>query len=313
MTKRPNQEASSEASVCVAVSDLVRLQHCARSLPLGRSSKINNVMVGRHRSQVRGRGLNFEELRQYRQGDDIRQMDWKVSNRTRKPHVRIYTEERERPVIVVVDQRLSMFFGSRRVMKSVAAAEMAALVGWKSLSQGDRVGSLIFSDDSITELPAKANRQHLMHTFHTLEDYGRRLRQAETGNSDQLNQALKKLLNSAGHDALIYVISDLDGADESTGNYLSALAQHNSVILGFIFDPMEQNLPLGGKLAVSDGQYQVEVDTSDQHLRDNFDRQFQQRLNQARQFLRARQVPVLPISAAQSVESQLMTMMSEGG
>lgn len=300
-----------DSSVCVSVSDLVRLQYQARRLPLGSSSKIDNVMVGRHRSSVRGRGLNFEELRQYRQGDDIRQMDWKVTNRTRKPHVRIYAEERERPVIVVVDQRLSMFFGSRRVMKSVAAAQMAALVGWKSLSQGDRVGSVIFNDDSMTEFPARATRQHMMQTFHALEDYGRRLKSAQTGDSDQLNHVLKKLLNNIGHDTLIYLISDLDGADDLTGQYLSALAQRNSVILGFVYDPMEQSLPYGGKLAVSDGQYQVEVDTSDETLRDGFAHQFQDRLNQAREFLRARQVPVLPISAAQSVESQLMTMMSE--
>ncbi len=313
MASQQNNERHNAGSVCVSVSDLVRLQYHARQLPLGSTSKIDNVLVGRHRSQVRGRGLNFEELRQYRQGDDIRQMDWKVTNRTGKPHVRIYAEERERPVIVMVDQRLSMFFGSRRVMKSVAAAHMAALVGWKSLSQGDRVGSLVFNDDSISELPARATRQHMMQTFHTLEDYGQRLRQAEAGNSAQLNNALKKLVNSAGRDALIYLISDLDGADDSTGHYLSALAQHNSVILGFIFDPMEQNLPVGGKLAVSDGQYQVEVDTSDQNLRDSFGHQFQSRLNQARQFLRARQVPVLPISTGQSVESQLMTMMSGVG
>lgn len=303
--------SADDPSVCVSVSDLVRLQYQARELPLGRSSKIDNVLVGRHRSSVRGRGLNFEELRQYRQGDDIRQMDWKVTNRTRKPHVRIYAEERERPVVVVVDQRLSMFFGSRRVMKSVAAAHMAALVGWKSLSQGDRIGSLIFNDDSISELPARATRQHLMQIFHGLEDYGHRLKNTQTGESDQLNQALKKLVDSAGHDSLIYLITDLDGADDLTGQYLSALAQRNSVILGFVYDPMEQSLPIGGKLAVSDGQYQVEVDTSDENLRDDFGRQFQQRLNQARDFLRARHVPVLPISAAQTVESQLLAMMSE--
>ncbi|MGH1372400.1 MAG: DUF58 domain-containing protein [Cellvibrionaceae bacterium] len=305
-------ESNDDGSVCVTVSDLVRLQYQARQLPLARSSKIDNVLVGRHRSSVRGRGLDFEELRQYRQGDDIRQMDWKVTNRTRKPHVRVYAEERERPVIVIVDQRLSMFFGSRLMMKSVAAAQMAALVGWKSLAQGDRVGSVIFNDHSISEIPARATRQHLMQTFHSLEDYGRRLKTAQQGSSAQLNHALKKVVDHAGHDALIYLISDLDGADERSGEYLSALARRNSVILGFVYDPMEQNLPEGGKLAVSDGQYQVEIDTSDETLRNNFDHQFQARLTQARQFLRARQVPVLPISAAQTVESQLITMMSGG-
>ena len=117
----------------------------------------------------------------------------------------------------------------------------------------------------------------------------------------------------AQHDALIYVITDLDGADETTGHWLSALAQHNNVILGLIYDPMEQSLPFGGKLAVSDGQYQVEVDTADQALRDKFSYQFQRRLDRALEFLHARQVPVLPISTAQPVEQQLMKMMSVVG
>ncbi len=309
MAKRT--EGRDDSSVYVSVPDLVRLQYQAHRLPLGHSSKIDNVLVGRHHSSLRGRGLNFEELRQYRQGDDIRHMDWKVTNRTRKPHVRIYSEERERPVIVVVDQRLSMFFGSRRTMKSVTAAHMAALIGWKSLAQGDRIGGLVFSDGAISEFPAGATRQHLMTLFHSLEDYGRKLKTAQTGEPDQLNHALKKVVASVANDSLIYLISDLDGANELTGHYLSALAQRNSVILGFVYDPMEQSLPRGGKLAVSDGQYQVEVDTSDERLRDNFEYQFQQRLNQAREFLRVRHVPVLPISAAHTVESQLMRMMSE--
>ena len=302
-----------DASVCVSVAQLVRLQYQARRLPLGSSRKIDNPLVGRHRSQVRGRGLNFEELRQYRQGDDIRQMDWKVTNRTRKPHVRIYAEERERPVMLLVDQRLSMFFGSRRVMKSVAAAEMAALMGWKSLSQGDRIGAVLFNDDTLTELAPRASQQHMMQVFQSLVEYGQKLRDAEQGNPEQLNCALKRLMQVAQHDALIYVITDLDGADETTGHWLSALAQHNNVILGLIYDPMEQSLPFGGKLAVSDGQYQVEVDTADQALRDKFSYQFQRRLDRALEFLHARQVPVLPISTAQPVEQQLMKMMSVVG
>jgi len=300
-------------SVCTSVAELVRLQYMARGLPLAGSATVDNPMVGHFRSNVRGRGMDFEELRQYRQGDDIRQMDWKVSNRTRKPHVRVYAEERERPVYLVVDQRLSMFFGSRRVMKSVCAAEMAALVSWTALSSNDRIGSVIFNDDNMVELAPRAGRQQLMQVFHQLEDFNQRLRNAEKGCSSQLNRALKQLAEKAGHDALIYVISDLEGADESTGQWLSRLAQHNSVVLSFIYDPMEQTLPLGGELAVSDGQYQVDVDTDDLTLRQQYSQQFEQRLGRAREFLLARAVPVLPICTEQPVALQLRQMMMAAG
>ncbi|MGD8898369.1 MAG: DUF58 domain-containing protein, partial [Acidobacteriota bacterium] len=87
---------------------------------------VHSVLAGRHASRMRGRGLNFEEIRGYLPGDDIRTIDWKVTARTREPHVRVYTEERDRPALLLVDQRQSMFFGSRRAMKSVVAAEVAA-------------------------------------------------------------------------------------------------------------------------------------------------------------------------------------------
>ena len=86
-----------------------------------------SVLNGRHASRLRGRGLNFEEMRNYLPGDDIRSIDWKATARTGKPHVRVFTEERDRPALLVVDQRMSMFFGSRLNLKSVTAAEAAAV------------------------------------------------------------------------------------------------------------------------------------------------------------------------------------------
>ena len=113
---------------------------------------IHSILAGRHASRLRGRGLNFEELRSYLPGDDIRNMDWKVTARMRKPHVRVFTEERDRPTLLVVDQRLSMFFGSARAMKSVAAAEATALAAWRVLEAGDRVGAIVFDDHDLIEI-----------------------------------------------------------------------------------------------------------------------------------------------------------------
>ncbi|GAB3105289.1 DUF58 domain-containing protein [Aestuariicella hydrocarbonica] len=303
------KEVSDSAGVTVTVADLVNLQYEARKLPFSHSHSINNPLVGRHRSSVRGRGLNFEELRQYRVGDDIRQMDWKVTNRTRKPHVRIYAEERERPVLLVVDQRLSMFFGSRRAMKSVAAAEVAALLGWQTLFHQDRVGALIFGDDDMVELKPRRSQTHLLQVFHRLSDYNQKLREVEQGRAGQLNEMLTRLLNLARHDSLIYLITDLDGADDTSKNLLSQLQNHNDVILGWIYDPMEQHLPEGGKLAVSDGEYQVEVDTADSQLRQEFEQQFRERLETARQLIRNPHIPILSISTDRPVAAQWLALM----
>jgi uncharacterized protein (DUF58 family) len=113
------------SQVYASLDALVRLQFEARGFSLLPRQPVHSLLSGRHASRLRGRGLIFEELRNYRPGDDIRSMDWRATARLRKPHVRVYSEERERPVLFVVDQRTNMFFGSARTTKATAAAELA--------------------------------------------------------------------------------------------------------------------------------------------------------------------------------------------
>src|SRR5262245_23111710 len=128
------------SGVYASLDDLVRLQWKARGFTFRPRQPVHSLLAGRHGSRMRGRGLDFEELRNYLPGDDVRAIDWRVTARTGTPHVRVYTEERDRPLVLVVDQRQSMFFGTRRAMKSVAALEVTALAAWRALQQGDRVG-----------------------------------------------------------------------------------------------------------------------------------------------------------------------------
>src|SRR5215831_5840844 len=137
--------------VYVDLEELIALEYGGRKVSFLPRQPVHSLLSGRFASRMRGRGLNFEEIRDYRPGDDIRSIDWKVTARLRKPHVRVFNEERDRPTLLVVDQRLSMFFGSRRAMKSVTAAEAAAISAWRVLGAGDRVGAIVFNDREIAE------------------------------------------------------------------------------------------------------------------------------------------------------------------
>ncbi|HOY58120.1 MAG TPA: DUF58 domain-containing protein, partial [Verrucomicrobiota bacterium] len=121
------------AAVTVTLEELIRLKAEARGFTFLARQPLTSLLAGRHASRLRGRGLAFEELRPYVPGDDVRSMDWKATARLRAPHVRVYSEERERPMLLVVDQRRPMFFGSRRAMKSVTAAQTAAVAAWRAL------------------------------------------------------------------------------------------------------------------------------------------------------------------------------------
>ena len=223
---------------------LVAMQHLTAGFSFLPKQAMQSILAGRHNSKLRGRGLNLEELRHYRPGDDIRTLDWKVTNRTKKPHVRVYTEERERSVLLLIDQRVSMFFGSRVKMKSVVAAEMAALSIWRTLAVGDRVGALVFNDSDIKEVKPQRSRKTALQILHqtTTMNHTLNARQSTEQNSGQLNRALQETERLCGHDYLIVVVSDMSGWDAETIKRIKRLAIHNDLIVPLIFDPLEKRV-----------------------------------------------------------------------
>jgi uncharacterized protein (DUF58 family) len=269
------------------------------------------LLTGRHASKLRGRGLNFEELRNYLPGDDIRTMDWKVTARTKRPHVRVYTEERERSVLVVVDQRLSMFFGSQVAMKSVTAAEAAALAAWRVLKVGDRIGAVVFNDDEIREVRPHRSRKNVMRILETVLQFNHQLslKAGRQSNPSMLNGVLERVRHTVTHDYLVVLISDLHGSDEETVRLHKLLARHNDVLVALIYDPLEVNLPDAGRLVVSDGELQLEIDSGDSTLRQSFTARFNERLSGIQEKLLRYGVPVLPLHTAEAVAPQVRRLL----
>ena len=314
--KVPVASQYADERVYTSLEQLVRLQHQAVGFSFLPRQPIHSLLAGRHGSKLRGRGLNFEELRRYRSGDDIRMLDWKVTRRLKKPHVRVYTEEKERVITLVIDQRVPMFFGSSQLMKSVVAAQLSALAGWRGLAGGDRVGAVIFNDTDVVELKPQRSRHQLLRIFNAVVSFNHQLSVAQSNNPTnhgQINRVLKQVSQQATHDNLICIISDLTGANTTTDQAISRLSQHNDVLLGFVYDPLENRLPEGGKLAVSDGELQIEIDTNDIKLRERYEAQFDDRIQRARDYFQKRGVPVLPINTEQAVAIQLRELLNQAG
>lgn len=293
------------------LNDLVRLSAKARGFSFLPRQPIHSILAGRHASRLRGRGLNFEEIRAYLPGDDVRTMDWKVTARTRSPHIRVYTEERDRPVLFVVDQRASMFFGSRRTMKSVAACELAALGAWRVLAQGDRVGALIFNDEEIVTIKPHRSRARVRQMLGALVKINHKLGKENMPpvNPGMFNQALEKALQMAKHDYLVCIVSDASGMNAESKRLITLLSAHNDVINAFVYDPLEKELPNAGKLTMAEGQNQLEVDTASKKVRQQFAAGFQQRLNRIQTISRGRSIPLLPIETSYPVAEQIRDLM----
>lgn len=295
------------------LADLVALQHRARGFSFLPRQPVNSLLAGRHASRLRGRGLNFEEIRRYQPGDDIRQIDWRVTARTRKTHSRVFTEERERSVLLLVDQRLGMFFGSVRNMKSVAAAECAALAAWRVVAQQDRVGALVFNDGNIVEIRPQRSQATVMRILHAVVEQNHALvLNGRPANPAQFNEALRRAERLAPHDCLICVISDAAGHDEESRRLFTRIARHNDVLFAFVHDPLETDLPDAGQLVFGDGEQQLEVNTGDRHLRERFRDTFAATRAAGRKFLLQRETPVVPLTTAEPVADQLRRHLGVG-
>jgi len=229
--------------VYTSLAALTRLQYRARRFGFRARQPVGSLLAGRHASRVRGRGLDFEEVRAYLPGDDVRAIDWRVTARTGEPHTRVYNEEKDRPALVVVDQRLAMFYGTRLSLKSVTAAEAAALAAWRVFRSGDRIGAVVFDDRDLVALRPHRSRGQVMRILQAITEKNRALR-AESDvapSPGMLNQALERALRLVDHDHAVLVASDFDGADSDTRRLVTALSEHNDVIVMLVLDPSSKD------------------------------------------------------------------------
>ena len=288
------------------LADLVRLQFEARNFSLLPRQPVHSLLSGRHASRLRGRGLTFEELRRYRPGDDIRSIDWRATARLRAAHVRVYSEERDRPVLLVVDQRTTMFFGSARTTKATAAAEGAALAAWRAIERGDRVGAIIFDDEEFVDIKPQRSRETVLRICHELVRINGRLSATRrvTRSAAALNNALRRATNVAKHDHLLILITDYDGNDDTTHKLATYLAARNDVLAVMVYDPLGIQLSAPGPMLATDGARQFNIPDGNQ-FSEKFVAEFRRQCDQIRDRLRAIRIPIMPICTHEPVTDQI--------
>lgn len=299
--------------VYVDLEELIALEQRGRRVSFLPRQPVHSLLAGRYASRMRGRGLNFEEIRDYRPGDDVRSIDWKVTARLRKPHVRVFNEERDRQGLLVIDQRLSMFFGSRLAVKSVTAAQASAICAWRILAAGDRIGGLVFNDTDMAEVRPERARRTVLHLISQIVAFNQRLGVGRgiVSHPDMLNRALERVRRLAPHDATVIVISDFDGADEATHDIIADLARHNSVIALLVHDPLQSELPASARMTVTDGELQIVLDVGRESVRRNIQEVTEARLRGVFAWTRELGVPVLPLSAAEETARQIQKLIGQ--
>lgn len=268
--------------------------------------KSSNFISGDKRSKVRGRGMDFYESRPYVAQDEIKNIDWKVSARLNGLFTKIYTEEKDRPVFIVVDLKSSMFFGSINCFKSVLASSLAARLAIAGLNGGDHVGGLVFNENTEQECSVKAGRKNIARFFTNLsEGLKQNLMPKKASWISVLNRASRQPAGS-----MVFLISDFFGLDESIKPELFRLRKKADVLAMRIFDPLEKDLPSLGMLSMVYGEQAVVFDSSDRSFRKRFFAQKNREEQSLQQIFKSVGVPMMEFSTGQDPSIGLKKIFS---
>ncbi|MDH3546899.1 MAG: DUF58 domain-containing protein [Gammaproteobacteria bacterium] len=308
---RLNHIPEDASPVGVTQAGLIRLNGPARSIALD-VLRVSSLQTGAYVSHFRGRGMEFDESRPYQPGDDPRSIDWRVTARSTTAYTKLFREERERPVLIVVDLRANMHFATRGCFKSVNASRAAALLSWAAHHRGDRLGGLIFGDTTHRELKPRLGRQAALRYVHQLVNHADWQHSEDSADEDReasLSQAMAVLRRVARPGSLVVILSDFIGFTRTAQSHLSSVARHNEVLAVFLNDPLERELPPPGRYRLVSSDAELAIDTQARRARQEYQHAFVARRQALEDFCQRYGIHLLPLSTEDDPISALQTAL----
>lgn len=287
--------------------DTAELLKKVRKIEIKTRGLSQHLFTGGYHSAFKGRGMSFSEVRAYQYGDDVRTIDWNVTARTGEPFVKVFEEERELTVMLLVDVSGSSFFGSGSQFKNEILAEVCAVLAFSAISNNDKVGLLLFSDRTELFIQPKKGRQHILRII-------RELVNAEpTGRGTDLSAALLHLNNMLKKRSVCFLLSDFLAKDYDTP--LRVVARRHDLVGIHFFDKLEKELPPVGLLHFADAETGERrwVDTSDSNFRKNYRQKFEANLQQAKSAFLRSGADFLSLSTSEAYVKVLLNFFSRRG
>lgn len=299
-----------EGIVYSSLSSLLQLKGQVRTLQLAKKH-IRARRNGLHRSVYKGRGMDFAESRPYQAGDDIRTIDWRVTARSGRVHTKVFEEEREKPVLLWLDLRPSMYFATRGRFKSVVMAEVAALLLWKTLKDGDRIGGILQNGKHI-ELKPSRSRSTALHFLRQVSDMTRQNpNQAAVPfvtHAEDLQTSWTRLRRVAQAGSQVFVVSDFRQTTPAALRQLAMMTRHSQLTLIAIHDPFEERLPAQGNLRLTDGRRKLWVNLGQALWRKRYTERAEQVVKTLQDFSRSYRVSLVQLSTADSGQERLLKL-----
>lgn len=273
----------------------------------------HQIFAGEYHSAFKGRGMAFSEVREYQYGDDVRSMDWNVTARLRSPYIKVYEEERELTVVLLVDVSGSRYFGTTNELKRDLAAEIAAVLAFSASINNDKVGALFFSDRVEEFIPPKKGRSHLLRIISELLDFKPQSQGTDIG------EALRYLTNAMKRHCTAFLLSDMmDFDSEMRPRYEDALkiaCNRHDISAINIYDPREREIPDVGLVHVADAENgeQAWVDTSSRKVRESYKKWNAEANAVTKQVLNKYRIDTVSISTGEDYVKGLITFFNKRG
>lgn len=294
------------SAVTVTLDDLLAMRlRAARLAQLAQRVAGSHAAV--HASRFRGRGVDYAESRAYQPGDDIRQMDWRVTARTGRPHTKLFTEERERSVLAVLSCNPSLRFGTRVRFKSVQAARTAALLAWATALSGDRIGAIGYGPGLNAEVKPGGGVRGALRCLRAFVEWDSITRDAKE--SVPLAQALQRARRLARPGTQIILLTDGFDSDETAESALTMLAEHCDIAAVVLSDPLEHVAPPPARYALQGESGAVLLDFAEQHTRARWPQCFEEQRAAFLSMLRRRALNSIVLDTSAEPEAALRTLL----
>lgn len=271
----------------------------------------HQVFAGEYHSAFKGRGMAFSEVREYQYGDDVRNMDWNVTARLRAPYVKVFEEERELTVVLLIDVSRSGLFGTSNTTKRELIAEISAVLSFSAILNNDKVGALLFSDKVELFIPPKKGRSHLLHIIREIIEF------QPTSDGTDISGALRFLTNAIKKKCTAFLLSDmLDVRPDGSPRYEEAIkvaAGRHDLSVMKIYDPREKEIPSVGLVHVKDSETGSSswVNTSSRRVREGYARWYREVSAQETRIFNKYQIDSIDIATSDDYVKRLMAFFSK--
>ena len=298
--------------VHLSIEELLQYQAKSSLIRPVKTRTLVGALSGSFLARTKGRGMEFDEVRQYQHGDDIRSIDWRVTARTGQTHTKLFREEIERPVMIATDLTSSMLFGSQLMLKSIQAAHFAALLTWHAKAKGDRIGGVVFNEQQHNELKPRSRQVGVLHYLHALTALHQPKLATEPTSRQQcvnaVEQNCSRLRQLTRPGSLVYFITDGHNINEAAVRHLSQISRFCELIICLITDPLEHQLPTSKQkltVALTDGQQRQLITLGDRKTMQNYQQHATRLQMFEHQLLAKTGARLLNFTASETLESQL--------